>query len=66
MKIGDLVEIWTTETELGRLANHQLINPKGVIVGFNKKGDGGKDYVHVLIDGKVSVFMRFAIEVIND
>ena len=58
MKVGDLVSI-------DGIVN---VRPeqKGVIVGFNEKGEGGKDYVHVLVDGEVSVFMKFVVEVINE
>ena len=57
MKVGDLV----------------AIHPKfiggpeitGVIVGFNEKGEGGKDFVHVLHAGKVEIFMQFDIKVIK-
>jgi hypothetical protein len=66
MKIGDLVEIWTTSSDAIRRSTDKFKEKKGVIVGFNKKGEGGKDYVHVLIDGEVCVFMKFAIEVINE
>ena len=38
---------------------------EGLIVGFGTKGEGGKDYVHVLIDGNVEVFMRFNVEVVT-
>lgn len=57
MKKGDLVLI------CGSLSR---VEKKGVIVGFNKKGEGGKDYVHVLVDGSISIHMRFAIEVISE
>lgn len=39
---------------------------RGLVVGYNKKGEGGQDFVHVLIDGEVSVFMHFDVEVINE
>lgn len=53
MKVGDLVVIREGQ-------NHP--EQKGVIVGFNKKGEGGKDYIHVLVEGDVLVFMKFAVE----
>ena len=37
----------------------------GPIVGFNQKGEGGKEFVHILIDGKVDVFMRHSVEVVK-
>ena len=56
MKIGDLVICQR---------HHPLPPVKGPIVGFNKKGEGGKEYVHILIDGKIEVFMRFMVEILN-
>ena len=58
MKIGDLVLVhprFDDGTEL-----------TGVIVGFNKKGEGGKDFVHVLCNGKIEVFMEFDIKVVKN
>ena len=60
MKIGDLVFCWP----LGPPGmSHKA---SGVIVGFNKKGEGGKEFVHVLCEGVVLVFMDFDVEVINE
>ena len=28
----------------------------GVVVGFNKKGEGGRHFVHVYVDGEVMIF----------
>ena len=56
MKIGDLVACWPRGSDPVR----------GVIVGFNEKGEGGKDFVHVLCEGIVMTFMSFDIEVINE
>tara|TARA_A100001011_G_C14089125_1_gene747808 strand:+ start:377 stop:502 length:126 start_codon:yes stop_codon:yes gene_type:complete len=36
-----------------------------MVVGFNEKGEGGKEFVHVLCEGEVHVFMDFDIKVIN-
>ena len=59
MKIGDLVICWPRgNRSMGDMQN-------GVIVGFNDKGEGGQDFVHVLCEGVVIVFMSFDIEVIN-
>ena len=60
MKVGDLVACQHTRPAF------EGVWCEGLIVGFSTKGEGGKDYVHVLIDGKVEVFMRFKIEVINE
>ena len=57
IRIGDLVSINATDNQPEK---------KGLVVGFNKKGEGGKDYVHVLVDGTVSIFLRFAVEIINE
>jgi len=56
MKLGDLVECFTW-------ANRRSV--RGVIVGFNEKGEGGKDFVHVLCEGKIYVFLAFDVRVIN-
>ena len=60
MKIGDLVSCWPAGTR------DMSYKTQGVIVGFNKKGEGGKDFVHVLCEGKIVLFMPFDIEVINE
>ena len=58
MKIGDLVRT---------LSPFMLTkNPLGIIVGFNKKGEGGKDFVHILMeDGTVMMFNSFDVKVVN-
>lgn len=56
MKVGDIVICQI-------LYNH--VPPRGLIVGFNKKGEGGKEYVHVLIDEVIRVFMHYDVEVIG-
>jgi len=58
MKVGDLVE-WTN------IASEKITATHGVIVGFNEKGEGGKEFVHVLCEGEVHIFMDFDIKVIN-
>tara|TARA_A200000159_G_scaffold49127_1_gene45315 strand:- start:4007 stop:4180 length:174 start_codon:yes stop_codon:yes gene_type:complete len=56
MKAGDIVRVprgpagWT----------------EGLIVGFGEKGEGGKDYVKVLVDGNIEIYMSFNIEVIDE
>ncbi len=51
MKVGDLVKRvkcpWVT----------------GIVIGFNKKGEGGKDFVHVFFNGKIHIHMVFDWEV---
>ena len=56
--IGDLVMCWPYGSrDISSIA-------VGVVVGFNKKGEGGRDFVHVLCEGTVIIFMSFDIEVI--
>lgn len=57
VKIGDMV-VCRTQPNL-------LPPDHGLIVGFNKKGEGGKDFVHVLIEGEIQVFMHFNVAVIS-
>ncbi len=57
MKLGDLVECFKICKDRRSV--------RGVIVGFNEKGEGGKDFVHVLCEGKIYVFLAFDVHVIN-
>jgi len=57
MQIGDLVRC-------RRFQSLPLV--VGVVVGFNEKGEGGKDFVHVLVGDEVVVLMDFDVEVINE
>jgi len=57
MKIGDLVECF------GLCKDRRAV--QGVIIAFNEKGEGGKEFVHVLCEGEVFVFMDFDVKVIN-
>lgn len=56
MKPGDIVRV---QVGIG-------IWRTGPVVGFNQKGEGGKDFVHILIDGKVDIFMSYSVEVVNE
>ena len=57
MKIGDLVLCHPSGVSVGH----------GIIVGFAKKGEGGKDFVDVLLsNGDVMTFMSFDIEVMYE
>ena len=58
MKIGDLVTVYPSFVG--------GVETTGVIVGFNKKGEGGKDFVHVLCEGKIVIFLSFDIRVMNE
>ena len=53
MKVGDLVT-WNG------------VGPSftAVIIGFNEKGDGGKDFVHLFHKGKVLIVMAFDISLV--
>lgn len=59
MKVGDLVRCNRGGDELGLWV-------EGLVVGFALKGEGGRDFVHILVDGEVEVFMSFNIEVIKN
>tara|TARA_E500000331_G_scaffold199818_1_gene191924 strand:- start:302 stop:493 length:192 start_codon:yes stop_codon:yes gene_type:complete len=61
MKVGDLVSWWPKSR-----SENTPTKVQGVIVGFNKKGEGGQDFVHVLHDGSIVVLMCFDVEVINE
>jgi len=57
MKIGDIVQAYST-------ALSEM--PIGIVVGFNKKGEGGQDYVHVLTNcGEVEVFLSEVLVVVD-
>lgn len=57
MKVGDLVLCHPSGISVGH----------GVIVGFAKKGEGGKDFVDVLLsNGEIITFMFFDVEVLNE
>jgi len=72
MKVGDLVrwgnrrgvvKEWNT---IGRNHRYNHIRGyEGIVVGFNSKGEGGQDFVHVLVDGDIEIFMHFDLEVIS-
>ncbi len=56
MKIGDIVR-YNTATSL---------NVTGIVIGFNKKGEGGKDFTHILRDnGVVEIRMSHILEVLK-
>jgi len=56
MKIGDIVR-YNTATSL---------NVTGIVIGFNKKGEGGKDFTHILRDnGAVEIRMSHILEVLK-
>ena len=59
MKVGDLVTCWPAGS---RDMSHSTT---GLIVAFNCKGEGGKEFVHVFCEGRIALFMSFDIEVIS-
>ena len=70
MKVGDLVKAWSVTARVkvnDKTAESVKEFQLGIIVGFNEKGEGGKDFVHVLSeDGTVMMFNSFDIEVIGE
>ena len=57
MKIGDLVLCHPSGITIGH----------GIIIGFGKKGEGGKDFIDVLLsNGKIMTLMFFDIEVLDE
>ena len=60
MKIGDLV--WGYQ----QIPGPAVERIQGLVVGFNKRGEGGKEYVHVFMDGKVNIYMRHNLEVVSE
>lgn len=59
MKIGDLVICTPQPTP------QILKDTTGVIVGFNQKGDGGKQFVHVYIAGQIYIVLSFTVVVVK-
>lgn len=55
MKLGDMVLCRRTGSPVAA----------GTIIAFNKKGEGGMDYVHVFIEGETEIFMRYDVEVVS-
>ena len=58
-KVGDLAEVLLKPGQ----GKSPLVG-YGVIVGFNEKSEGGKDFVHVYIDGKYEVFLAYEIKLL--
>ena len=58
MKIGDLVKrIWKFSENYNHI---------GIIIGFNKKGEGGKDFAHVYTNGTIEVVMSLELAILED
>jgi len=60
MKVGDVVLCY-----YGQSSKDVAGPDQGLIVGFNKKGEGGQDYVHVLVNGEVILFTKWDLEVVK-
>ena len=57
MKLGDLVSV----------KRYYSFPPlTGLVVGFNEKDEGGKEFIHILTEGKIQIFMHYDVEVINE
>ncbi len=57
MEIGDLVLCHPSGITIGH----------GIVVGFGKKGEGGKDFIDVLLcNGEIMTLMFFDVEVLNE
>ena len=59
MKVGDLVICFPE----GIRTMSSLVY--GIIIGFNKKGEGGKDFVKVFCEGEIMVFLSFDISLVE-
>ena len=47
------------EPKVGDLVSSVIKNATGVVVGFNKKGEGGKEFVHILVNGNIIICMAW-------
>tara|TARA_B100000674_G_C37406154_1_gene718539 strand:+ start:246 stop:434 length:189 start_codon:yes stop_codon:yes gene_type:complete len=50
---------------VGDLVHSVIKNVTGIVVGFNEKGEGGQDFVHVLVNGDIVVCMSWDTQVID-
>ncbi len=50
---------------VGDLVHSVIKNVTGIVVGFNEKGEGGQDFVHVLVNGDIIVCMSWDTRVID-
>ena len=58
MRIGDLVKVYS-------IPGYDSFSV-GIIMRFNKRGEGGKEFIHVYLSTGIGVFMIHDIEVINE
>ena len=54
-----------TKVRVGDLVQSVVKNVTGVVVGFNEKGEGGQDFVHVLVDGDIVICMEWDVYVVK-
>ena len=59
MKIGDLVVCYPIPD-----GDFTQVSTPGIIVGFNKKGEGGKEFIHVLTNGTVNIYLSHDVELL--
>ena len=45
--------------KVGDLVCSVINGVSGVVIGFNEKGEGGQDFVHLLVNGEVIVCMAW-------
>ena len=57
MKPGDLVNV---------KRYHNLAPLTGLVIGFNEIEDGGKEFIHILAEGRIQIFMHYDVKVINE
>lgn len=63
-----LTSLWLCDMKVGDMVYSGIIGNSwetGIIVGFNEKGEGGKDFVHVLVNGEIIVCMSFDLFVVR-
>ena len=51
--------------KLGDLVCSVINGVTGVVVGFNEKGEGGQDFVHILVNGDIIVCMAWDVQTIE-
>ena len=51
--------------EVGDLVHSVVKNVSGVVVGFNQKGEGGQDFVHILVDGDIIICMSWDLHTVE-
>ena len=54
-----------TKIKVGDLVRSVINGVTGVVVGFNEKGEGGQDFVHLLVDGDIIICMAWDVQTIE-